>query len=286
MKRDSRGFTLVELMVVIGVIMALLSIATPVMVLYLDRARATACLSVRYNTERAEATYIMEKNGPSPSFSDLVGSGLLAQEPTCPSSGIYVWIQRTPTPILGCSLHYASIPVGETANVLFSTGFDNMNNLKILMGKWSINNGSLLSTATGESRLAFGDNAWTDYEIKVGAVLTKGNGYGIYYRADGNPNITGYVFQYDPGLGNKFVVRKVINGQQQSPSQSVSMPAGFAILNQAHDISIAVVGNRQIIKVDNQPVMDFTDSSFTSGSGGFRTWSGTTASFDNLTVVK
>jgi len=286
MKRDSRGFTLVELMVVIGVIMALLSIATPLMVLYLDRARATACLSVRYNTERAEATYIMEKNGPSPSFSALVGSGLLAQEPACPSSGIYVWIQRTPTPILGCSLHYATIPAGETANVLFSTGFDNMGNLRSLMGNWSINNGTLLSTSTGESRLSFGDNAWTDYEIKVGAVLTKGNGYGIYYRADGNPNITGYVFQYDPGLGNKFVVRKVINGNEQSPFQSVSMPAGFAILNQAHDISIAVVGNRQIIKVDNQPVMDFTDSSFTSGSGGFRTWSGTTASFDNLTVVK
>ncbi|MEI6314586.1 MAG: family 16 glycoside hydrolase [Syntrophus sp. (in: bacteria)] len=286
MKRDSRGFTLVELMVVIGVIMALLSIATPLMVLYLDRARATACLSVRYNTERAETTYIMEKNAPSQSFSALVGSGLLAQEPTCPSSGIYVWIQRTPAPILGCSLHYATIPVGETANVLFSTGFDNMSNLKSLMGNWSINNGTLLSTSTGESRLSFGDNAWTDYEIKVGAVLTKGNGYGIYYRADGDPNITGYVFQYDPGLGNKFVVRKVINGQEQSPFQSVSMPAGFAILNQAHDISIAVVGNRQIIRVDNQPVMDFTDSSFTSGSGGFRTWSGTTASFDNLTVVK
>jgi len=32
--------------------------------------------------------------------------------------------------------------------------------------------------------------------------------------------------------------------------------------------------------------IDFTDSRFASGSGGFRTWSGTTASFDNLTVVK
>jgi len=133
--------------------------------------------------------------------------------------------------------------------------------------------------------LAFGDNSWTDYEIKVSADLSKGNGYGIYYRADGNPNITGYVFQYDPGLGNKFLVRKVINGQEQSPFQSVSMPAGFPVYNQAHDISIAVVGDRQIIKVDNQPIMDFTDSRFASGSGGFRTWGGT-ANFDNLTVVK
>ena len=286
MKRDNKGFTLVELMVVIGVVMAMLSIATPVMLLYLDRARATACLSMRYNTDHAESTYMMDKNGPSLSFNALVGSGLLSHEPTCPSSGNYVWLQRTPTPILGCSLHYATIPVGETANVIFSSNFDNMNNLNPLMGNWSINNGSLRSISSGESRLAFGDNSWTDYEIKVGAVLTKGNGYGIYYRADGNPNITGYVFQYDPGMGNQFLVRKVINGNEQAPFQSVSMPAGFTILNQAHDISIAVVGDRTVIKVDNQPIMDFKDSKFASGSGGFRTWSGTTASFDNLTVIK
>jgi len=286
MKRNIKGFTLVELMVVIGVIMALLSIATPVMVLYLDRARATSCLSMRYNTEHAESTYMMEKNVPSTSFSDLVGSGLLTHEPACPGSGAYVWIQRTPTPILGCSLHYATIPVGETANVLFSTSFDNMNNLKSLMGKWSITNGEVVNTPGNESRIAFGDNSWTDYEIKTSAMLTQGNGYGIYYRADGNPNITGYVFQYDPGLGNKFVVRKVVKGQEQSPFQTVSMPAGFPIYNQAHDISIAVVGDRTVIKVDNQPVMDFKDSSFTSGSGGFRTWGQTKASFDNLSVVK
>jgi type II secretory pathway pseudopilin PulG len=286
MKRNNKGFALVEMMVVIGVVMAMLSIATPLMVLYVDRARATACLSMRYNTERAESTYVMEKNAPSTSFIALVGSGLLTHEPTCPGSGTYVWIQRTPTPILGCSLHYATIPVGETANVLFSSNFDNMNNLKSLMGKWNITNGALVNTPGNESRVAFGDSNWTDYEIKTSAVLTQGNGYGIYYRADGNPNITGYVFQYDPGLGNKFVVRRVVGGVEQSPFQTVSMPSGFPVYNQSHDISIAVVGDRTVIKVDNQTVMAFTDGSFASGSGGFRTWGATAASFDNLTVVK
>jgi type II secretory pathway pseudopilin PulG len=285
MKRDNRGFTLVEMMAVIGVIMAISSIAAPVMMLYMDRARATACLSVRYSTEHAESTYMIEKNGPSPSFSALVGSGLLTNDPTCPGSGTYVWIQRTPTPILGCSLHYAAIPAGETTNILFSSSFDNMNNLKSLAGTWKINNGALASPPSG-GVLAFGDNSWTDYEIKVSAVLTQGNGYGVYYRADGNPNITGYIFQYDPGLGNKFVVRKVVGGKEQSPFQTVSMPAGFPIYNQSHDISIAVVGDRTVIKLDNQAIMDFTDSSFASGSGGFRTWGVSAASFDNLTVVK
>ncbi|MCG6535999.1 MAG: DUF1080 domain-containing protein, partial [Syntrophales bacterium LBB04] len=137
-----------------------------------------------------------------------------------------------------------------------------------------------------ENRIAFGDPAWTNYEIKVSAVLTQGTGYGVYYRADGNPNITGYVFQYDPGLGNKFLVRKVYGGVEQSPFQSVSMPAGFPIYNQSHDVSIAVVGDRTVIKVDNQTILDFQDSSFASGSGGFRTWGQTAANFDNLSVVQ
>jgi prepilin-type N-terminal cleavage/methylation domain-containing protein len=287
MKRNNRGFTLVEMMVVTGVIATILSIATPMMIRYADRARATACLSLRYYTERAESAYIIEKNAPSPSFSALIGLGLLAQEPACPSGGTYVWIQQTPTPILGCSLHYAIVPVGDTANVLFSSAFDTMNHLRSLMGKWNnVTNGALVNTPGNESRIAFGDNSWTDYEIKTSAVLTKGSGYGIYYRADGNPNITGYVFQYDPGDGNKFAVRKVIGGQEQSPFQTASMPQGFPIYNQAHDISIAVVGNRTVIKVDGQTIMDFTDSSFASGSGGFRTWGSSAAAFDNLSVVK
>ncbi len=121
---------------------------------------------------------------------------------------------------------------------------------------------------------------------RVSAVLNAGNGYGVYYRADNNPNITGYVFQFDPGLGNKFVVRKVVGGVEQAPFQSVAMPSGFPIYNQSHDISVAIVGDRHVIKVDNQPVLEFQDTTFASGSGGFRTWGATEASFDNLNVVE
>jgi len=286
MKRDNRGFTLIEMIVVIGVIIVLLAISAPLMSAYLERGRTTTCLSMRYNTEKAEHVYIMEKNAPSASFADLVNAGLLTREPTCPSGGNYVWLQRTPQPILGCSIHYATIPAGETANVLFASSFDNQSGLKKLMGNWNTANGTLNNKPDQENRIAFGDTAWTDYEIKTSAVLTEGNGYGIYYRADGNPNITGYVFQYDPGLGNMFVVRKVVGGVEQSPFQTVSMPASLPIYNQSHDISITVVGDHTVIKVDNQPIMDFRDSSFASGSGGFRTWGSTAATFDNLSVVQ
>lgn len=285
-KRHLHGFTLIEMIVVIGVMMIFLAVAVPQMSAYLDRGRATTCLSFRDQTEKAEATYMLEKNAPSNNFTALVNAGLLSKEPACPSNGLYVWLQRTPAPTLGCSVHYASIPAEESANVLYASSFNNMTGLKSLMGSWNTANGTLKDKPGQENRIAFGDTAWKNYEIKVSAVITQGNGYGIYYRADGNANITGYVFQYDPGLGNKFVVRKVYNGVEQGPFQNVSMPANFPIYNQSHDISISVVGNRQIIKVDNQTVLDFNDSSFNSGSGGFRTWGNTAANFDNLSVVQ
>jgi type II secretory pathway pseudopilin PulG len=283
---DNRGFTIIEVIVVIGMIMVLSAIAAPQMSAYLERGRATSCLSARYQTEKAETTYLLEKNTPSSSFADLVSDGLLNRQPACPSAGNYVWLQRTPQPILGCSIHYATLPADEGANYLYSNSFNGQSGLNKLMGNWNVANGMLNNKPGQENRIGFGDTTWKDYEIKTSAVLTAGNGYGIYYRADGNPNITGYVFQYDPGLGNKFVVRKVIGGNEQSPFQSVSMPAGFPVYNQSHDISIAVVGDRTVIKMDNQTIMDFRDSSFASGSGGFRTWGATEAKFDNLTVVQ
>jgi fructan beta-fructosidase len=283
---DKRGFTIIEVIVVIGVIMVLSAIAVPQMSAYLERGRATNCLSTRYQTEKAESTYLIEKNTPSASFADLVGDGLLSRQPDCPSSGTYVWLQRTPYPILGCSIHYAALPAEETANLLYSSSFNGQSGLNKLLGNWNVAKGTLNNKPGQENRIGFGDASWKDYEINVSAVLSKGNGYGIYYRADGNPNITGYVFQYDPGLGNKFVVRKVVGGQEQSPFQSVSMPDGFPIYNQSHDISIAVVGDRTVIKMDNQTIMDFKDSSFASGSGGFRTWGATEANFDNLSVAQ
>jgi competence protein ComGC len=277
---------MIEVIVVIGVIMVLSAIAVPQMSAYLERGRAATCLSMRYNTEKAEHAYIMWKNAQSASFADLVSDGLLSRQPACPSGGTYVWLQRTPQPILGCSIHYATSPAEETANILYASSFNGQSGLDKLMGNWNVANGTLNNKPGQENRIAFGDTAWKDYEIKTSAVLTEGNGYGIYYRADGNANITGYVFQYDPGLGNKFVVRKVVDGVEQSPFQTVSMPAGFTVYNQSHDISIAVVGSQHVIKVDNQTVLSFTDSTFASGSGGFRTWGSTAANFDNLSVAQ
>ncbi|MEW6333071.1 MAG: prepilin-type N-terminal cleavage/methylation domain-containing protein [Thermodesulfobacteriota bacterium] len=285
-KPDHPAFTLIEIIIVVAVMSALLAIAAPMIAVYIQQTRAKTCLSLRYQIEKAETVYVQEKNAPSEGFAELVGNGLLSQLPVCPSKGVYGWLQRTPQPILGCSHHYTTVPEGGGGHVLLTSSFDNMNNLTSLKGTWRINNGSLANNPGVESRIAFGDSTWANYEIKVSATLLQGNGYGVYYRASGKPNITGYVFQYDPGLGNKFVIRKVYNGSEQAPFQSVSMPAGFPIYNTNHDISITVAGNHHAIKVDNQVVITFQDDSFAAGSGGFRTWGQSAATFDHLTVVR
>jgi hypothetical protein len=111
-------------------------------------------------------------------------------------------------------------------------------------------------------------------QLNVTATMVSGTnaGYGVYFRSDGKPNITGYCFQFDPGAGNMFTVRKVTNGQEAGAFQKVPMPAGFALTDTPHDIQINAVGDHFVIKVDGTSVLDFKDSTFTSGSAGLRTW--------------
>jgi hypothetical protein len=117
--------------------------------------------------------------------------------------------------------------------------------------------------------------------------LEKGKGFGVYYRATGDPEkITGYVFQYDPGYGNEFIVRKVYDGSEQGPIARTSFPDGFEIYGKQHEIGITVVGSRHVVTVDGQSVLDFEDSSFSSGATGARVWSDSEATLDDITVTK
>ena len=111
-------------------------------------------------------------------------------------------------------------------------------------------------------------------QLDVSATLNSGRGFGVYYRSDGKSAISGYCFQYDPGLGNKFVVRKVTHGTESAPIASFNMPAGFGIYGAAHDIAIKVIGDKHVVTVDGKEVLSFKDSTFKSGGAGLRSWDG------------
>ncbi len=154
---------------------------------------------------------------------------------------------------------------------------------------WILREGNLITPERGASqRYAFGDANWRNYRITADVTLESGNGYGIYYRADGQRDITGYVFQYDPGLGDRFVVRKVVEGREQRPFQSVSMSESmgdsFQVKGTSHEVDIAVVGDRHVINVDGRVVLNFTDGDFSVGGGGLRKWGRGVTIFEELRV--
>jgi hypothetical protein len=180
-------------------------------------------------------------------------------------------------------------------------------------GKWSSADSSSTSTVTTDfsySQAWAGANTWTvtddvvssdgnngfllddtvyeNVTITVDATLSSGNGYGIVYNATktGNSFPDGYAFQFDPGLGNKFVIRLYQDGKE-SVIGSVSMSDIFGSsfdLSAEHQISITVVDNNHTISVDGQVVLSLYNDTYSSGSVGYRTWSGSDATFSNLTV--
>jgi prepilin-type N-terminal cleavage/methylation domain-containing protein len=107
---SSSGFTLVELMVVIALIGALLSIAAPQLVTYLEQGRKAKCLSNRYNIEQDERTYYLNNNSPSLAIDSRY---------QCASGGTYAWLVSDPTapdyPRIGCSLHYGQLNLPLTS---------------------------------------------------------------------------------------------------------------------------------------------------------------------------
>lgn len=277
-----KGFTLLELMVVLSMLAALALTAVPHYKGYIDKGKSAACQINRRHIEMQEQEAYLRTDNASLAIDDKY---------RCPSGGTYVWLVADPAapgyPMVVCSLHGPATtpPVPPPPEALFASDFDTMDGLTSLKGKWVLQNGALLNGGRGKNQLVFGDTTWIDYETTVRATLDKGKGYGIYYRTDGKKKLNGYSFQYEPTNGKgAFVVRKVLNGKQRAPIAKVAIPKGYPVYGTAHDIAIAVEGDRHVIRIDGETVMDFQDASFSSGAAGLRTWGKTAAAFENVSV--
>lgn len=90
-RRRERGFTLVEIMIVVLIIGILLAIAVPSFMNARERSRANACRSNLRQIQAAKEQWAMANNQggtATPGWGDLTPD-FIQQQPTCPSGGTY-----------------------------------------------------------------------------------------------------------------------------------------------------------------------------------------------------
>ena len=83
-----RGFTLVEIMIVVAIIGLLASMAVPAFVRAREKARQTTCISNLHQIEGAIETWAAELNKPAGqtvTYSDIIG--YLKNSVVCPAGG-------------------------------------------------------------------------------------------------------------------------------------------------------------------------------------------------------
>lgn len=100
MKPHNRGFTLLEIMIIVGIIGIVISIAAPTWFRQREIARATACQENLAKIHQSVELYALENKkaqGTPVNYPDDLlqpngvgmGSGYLKSVPQCPSEGVY-----------------------------------------------------------------------------------------------------------------------------------------------------------------------------------------------------
>ena len=161
---------------------------------------------------------------------------------------------------------------------------DALDDWDIVRGDFTVDDGSL--HIDGRATGYWGDESWEDYTIEFNANLHSGRGFGLFFRSSGGRRDDSYIFQYDPGLRDRFVMRERTNGREARPFERQRMGSDFDVYNTDHDFKIEVQGEEFVVYVDGNEVLRGSDDSYSSGLIGIRTWNrNTSLDLDNLSVT-
>ena len=89
-KKMMKGFTLVEIMILVGIIAILAAIAIPNFIAYRTESQGNACVSNMSSIKTAAESYLIKHPGAAPTAEQLApesGKGFLKKMPTCPKTG-------------------------------------------------------------------------------------------------------------------------------------------------------------------------------------------------------
>ena len=110
MKRMLKGFTLVEIMIVVAIIAILAAVAIPNFIKYRRSSQATACVSNLKQIQAAKEQSLMAGKGLT--AADLYGTaGYIKVTPTCPAGGSYTIGDSTTDP----SCDYSDTDASDTS---------------------------------------------------------------------------------------------------------------------------------------------------------------------------
>ena len=294
--KNQAGFTLVELLVIVAIISILASIA---LAKYSEASELAKTKAWEYNSSIVNKAYA--------TYRTLAGNSYVPADKETGVSFLGAFLNSTlkngDLPGGACTWtrsgsDYASatcVAAGAAAKAttLFSSTFADASGIAAAgVGSWITDGaGNLIPNPdSSQNRALISGTNGTDYTIELNAALLastftgQGKVYGIYYRASEDLT-SGYILQYDV-TKNRLQVSTIKDGGWSFTEVSGARASLPTNVNASHTLTIQVQGTRQIISVDGVQVINFTDSTYTSGSVGLRNWGSSAVIVSDLTVTK